>query len=371
MKTQCGGRNVASAPSGRWTVWHGRLGRGDTGGTPVPHAFTLVELLVVIVIIAILIGLLVPAVAKVRRMGHETACQAVIGSIGTGLETYKASEKLGGTYPPSVSDYLAGSQPWNYWQVNSPYMTGTTYIPMTGAGLLVWALSGADLLGTPGFQAYGGAPSWGQSSGLNYVSANPATSDAYALDPGRQPVHTRYGPFVEQSKLKVTRNEATGGPPSFIVPAEREALGNSARQRAYPLYLDAFGYPVLYWRADPAGRQMADKARQDNGTQTGTRGIYHWEDNAALVDSQNNSPDVLTLNKSRELHVLQWYDYTAAPGGPSNDLTAPGFPTYIRDRAVKARYQPQRADSYLLVSPGYDGLYGTADDITNFQQNGQ
>ena len=28
--------------------------------------------------------------------------------------------------------------------------------------------------------------------------------------------------------------------------------------------------------------------------------------------------------------------------------------------------RPYRADSYILISAGYDGLYGTRDDICNF-----
>jgi hypothetical protein len=33
---------------------------------------------------------------------------------------------------------------------------------------------------------------------------------------------------------------------------------------------------------------------------------------------------------------------------------------------VQARPWPYRSDSYLLISAGADGLYGTDDDIRNF-----
>jgi hypothetical protein len=29
--------------------------------------------------------------------------------------------------------------------------------------------------------------------------------------------------------------------------------------------------------------------------------------------------------------------------------------------------RPYRRDSYILISAGYDGLYGTADDVLNFE----
>jgi hypothetical protein len=42
------------------------------------------------------------------------------------------------------------------------------------------------------------------------------------------------------------------------------------------------------------------------------------------------------------------------------------FYSYIRDPKVLARAWPYRPDSYILISAGPDGLYGTNDDIRNF-----
>ena len=35
---------------------------------------------------------------------------------------------------------------------------------------------------------------------------------------------------------------------------------------------------------------------------------------------------------------------------------------------LKQRRQPYNANSFLLISPGPDGLYGTPDDIRNFRR---
>ena len=52
----------------------------------IPHAFTLIDLLGVIAIIAVLAALLLPVVSKAKERGRSTACLSNLRQVGIGLQ---------------------------------------------------------------------------------------------------------------------------------------------------------------------------------------------------------------------------------------------------------------------------------------------
>lgn len=62
--------------------------RGTSGATRAKAAYTLVEVLVVIAVVAVLLGLAVPLLARIRSRGDDTHTLASLREIGTALTMY-------------------------------------------------------------------------------------------------------------------------------------------------------------------------------------------------------------------------------------------------------------------------------------------
>ena len=273
-------------------------------------AFTVVELLTTIAVIAILLGVLMPALNLVRKMAKETKQKAQINSIDIAINVYKNDD---GDYPES----------------DDP-----TY-KYCGAHKLAEAIVGYDLLG---FHPDSIFASDGLDAGGN---------DLYPDNPPSANIDARKGPYL-QSDTTVTfaLDDLFGSnPPSTNLDTERYLICDTYTFKKVNIpgstKVIKAGTPILYYRAN------SQNMDHDYTNASGSR--YNYEDNFMLTN--------LNFREDIDDHVF-------------NGTSSEEFYIFIKD-PVKSRTQPWpvRMDTFLLISAGYDGRYGTTDDICNFEPN--
>ena len=77
-------------------------------------AFTLIEIMIVVAIIAILVGVAVPAVMRSRMLANDALTKQALRSISAASEWYLTSNS---SYPPSETSLLGAAPPY----INSAY----------------------------------------------------------------------------------------------------------------------------------------------------------------------------------------------------------------------------------------------------------
>jgi prepilin-type processing-associated H-X9-DG protein/prepilin-type N-terminal cleavage/methylation domain-containing protein len=110
------------------------------------RAFTLVEMLVVMGIIALLAGLLLPALATARERGRKAACSSNLGQTGKSVMIYLNDNS---EYYPSYPNYGADSPAIEPWLPTVPrriqeYQNKPDYDRLSSRNMVIAYVSGRD-----------------------------------------------------------------------------------------------------------------------------------------------------------------------------------------------------------------------------------
>lgn len=354
-------------------------------------AFTLVELLMVVGIIAILVSITIPIVGKVRRSAQEAATRALIGQIESAAQQY-------------FNDFSAYPGPFSHaFMVQSQQQLGLGGDPLyqynssnnftdeitNGA-----ATAGYNGLSDPQIKRLTGTENLvlGLMGGL--ISNNPAdpTQIKYAFKrddlgqgairfnpkrPGRansymQPTNLSEGHFVDEA--------------------------GAAKDTIVPEFVDSFSnpMPILYLRARKSGEANTATALDDKNNhividETGNNalvGQYNLLEIAAYTQStigvgrsvstgyyrnhQGTNPHgLVSVGEPRSSRVGSRTSASAYPFDAYSYLLDPvsdELPTGTSNRtdAQLKKHRARKQDTFILISAGIDRVYGTEDDLTNF-----
>lgn len=291
-------------------------------------AFTIVELLTVMGIIVILIGLLVPSLNRVKRYARTVTQKAQFHSIEVAMDLF--NNEFDG-YPDSDAEDENGDD-------------------YCGAMKLCEAMVGQDLLGFhPDSRFRSDGTKDGSAATQLYPDEGSVSEEEYIAN-----LRARRGPYLQLEnanayKLKNLYGAGNTGPldeDKFVlcdvykrVPLQTtgaDDVGVSGKT----------GMPILYYKADTS------KTKHNAGAPGDPENIYNYKDNAELV----------------ELGLLWGTSQTDHPLYNDGTLTNNWERFYVdtKNDKITTTARPYRVDSYILISAGFDGLYGTRDDIFNF-----
>lgn len=294
------------------------------------QGFTIVELLTIMSIIILLISLLVPSMNRIKRYALYVKQRNHFKSIGTALELFNAEWD---GYPDS--DGIDNTVP--------------NGLPYCGAMKLCEAMVGQDLLGFHPESRF-------RQDGYNGLDP-PRDKDLYParrvpLPPPavvEESERERKGLYLSRDNANAYRmgdlySDTTPFPPDL--PVLCDVYGNTLHRATGK----SVGLPVLYYKADTT-KQAHIFGNPNN--------IYNHTDNIDLIDLG--------------LPFQLGFTHPMASGGfaPIGEPPMAARPEIFYEITLNEQMsipKPYKDNSYILISAGFDGMYGTPDDVFNFDK---
>jgi prepilin-type N-terminal cleavage/methylation domain-containing protein len=308
------------------------------------RGFTLLEILTAMAIIAIMIGLLIPAIGAVQKMAQTVKQKSQFNAIEIALEAFRTDW---GDYPPSSYTLNGNSSPTN----------GDTD-GYCGAQKLAEAIVGMDGFGFhPKSQWRSDGLQDTNGDGTGEVPLYFGRTIAPTLESQPQTVRddnlkARKGPYLELEKanaVKLSSLYRTGHDIYDVLNANAFVLCDMFGLVKNLGTGKKTGMPILYYRADTNNVLYKPSSL----------GSFPW--------LPSTSQDAI-YNVNENFPFLLYYP-------PWGNITQPMsidrnvFYDRIRNPNFTSPQRPYRAQSFILLSAGADGLYGTPDDVYNIDEN--
>ena len=311
-------------------------------GKPNRHAFTLVELLVVIAVIGVLVGLAIPAIARARRTAIASAMKAEVTNIENGINSYNTKY---GDYPPDMMSwpivrrhYLKIFPDIAQSELNLLFRLGDT-LPdndanqMSAISALTWngaVLDRAEAVvwNLGGFSSDPQYPFTGSGGPLLIV--DPAVSRENPLNVEYNP--SRVAPIVE---FEASRLSLVAKDPSVVgsryLSLDDDLLGNDV----FPTYVLREGQsPIVYFDSRTYRFNAGDESN----------GSYLFNAYARTTSDTPSGFDairpVVSINPGKN-----------APSG-----------TYDTAASALTAWLFENPRTFQVLAPGLDGLYGGVSD---------